>query len=116
MAGKETYIEIEKGELLPTVQKLVAEGGRIATATCLDIGDQFEVIYHFHKDMDLVNLRLKVGKEEEVPSLSGIHLPAVMIENEMKDFFGINIVGVAIDFLNRMELSKDDPQRPMLKD
>lgn len=106
---------ISKEELLSVVEKLAGEGARLATATCLDAGDQFEVIYHFQKDHETLNVRLVIAKDEELPSISDIILPAALIENEMSEFFGLKIVGKAIDFQGRMLLAEESPQAPLLK-
>jgi Ni,Fe-hydrogenase III component G len=108
-------IAVDKGALGLTVQQLLDENCRLATTVCLDQGDYFEVLYYFHRDLDLVTLRVKVGKDEELPSISGLHLPAALIENEMKEFFGINITDIAIDFQGRMLLTEASLQKPMLK-
>lgn len=107
--------KVNKNDLLTRVHLLLEEGARLANATCLDLGEKFKVIYHFHKGLDLVNLEVEVDKDEELPSLSGPALSAVLIENEMKEFFGINIIGIAIDFNGRMLLSQDSPRAPLLK-
>ncbi|MFZ5898712.1 MAG: NADH-quinone oxidoreductase subunit C [Bacillota bacterium] len=108
-------ILIGKDDLLVTAQRLVDEGARLATATCLDEKDKFQVIYHFQKEHDIINVRLKVDKDEEIPSISEITLTAALIENEMREFFGLNIVGLVIDFKNRMILSENSPETPLCK-
>lgn len=109
-------IEITRADLKPRVRDLLDQKARFVTATCLDLGEAFEVIYHFDDaNYQLVNLRIKVGKDEEVPSISGITLAAALIENEMREFFGIKIVDIAIDFKNRMLLSEESPATPLLK-
>jgi len=105
----------DKQELLTVTEKLAGEGARLAAATCLDAGERFEIIYHFQKDHHMLNIRLLIGKDEEVPSISGIMLPAALVENEMSEFFGLKIEGKAIDFQGRMLLAEESPQAPMLK-
>lgn len=108
-------IVVGKGELGLTVQRLLDENCRLATAVCLDRDDHFMVLYYFHRDLDLVTLRVKIGKDEELPSISRLHQAAALIENEMKEFFDIKIAGIAIDFQGRMLLTEEGPQKPMLK-
>ncbi|MBE0466458.1 MAG: NADH-quinone oxidoreductase subunit C [Candidatus Desulforudis sp.] len=108
-------IVIGKGELGLTVQRLLDDDCRLATAVCQDVGDHFLVAYYFHKGLDLVAVRIEVGKDESLPSISGLHLAAALIENEMKEFFGINITDIAIDFQGRMLLAEESPQTPLLK-
>lgn len=106
---------VAKDDLLTRVHLLLEDGARLASATCLDRGDKFRVIYHFHKGLELINLEVETAKDEELPSISGLDFSAVLIENEMKEFFGINITGIAIDFNGRMLLSPDSPRAPLLK-
>ncbi len=108
-------IELSKTDLPERVEALLEEDARIATATCLDLGDQFEVIYHFNKGLELINLRIRIDKGEELPSISNLTLNAALIENEMQEFFGINITNIAIDFKGGMLLAGNSPKVPMLK-
>jgi NADH:ubiquinone oxidoreductase subunit C len=108
-------IVVEKAELIEEVQKLASEKVRLGAATCLDEGDHFEVIYHFEKDLEMINLRTKVGKGESLPSISNVLLGAVLLENEMREMFGIDIVGMAIDFKNRMLLAKESQLTPLIR-
>ncbi|MBO8128032.1 MAG: NADH-quinone oxidoreductase subunit C [Peptococcaceae bacterium] len=108
-------INIDKTELGFRVKELIDDKARFITATCIDEGEFFEVIYHFEKDSELVNLRTRINKEEELTSISSIILGAALSENEMKDFFGIKIKDIAIDFKGRMLLSEESPVTPLLK-
>ncbi|ACA59612.1 NADH-quinone oxidoreductase subunit C [Candidatus Desulforudis audaxviator] len=108
-------ITVGKAELGFAVQRLLDENSRLVTAVCLDQEEHFVVKYFFHKDPDLVCLAVKVGKDEELPGISGLHLNAALIENEMKEFFGINITGIALDFGGRLLLCEDSPRAPLLK-
>jgi len=108
--------QISKAELKSRVRELIDGTARFIAATCLDLGDAFEVVYHFNDgNNEVVNLRMKVGKDEEVPSISSLVLSAALMENEMREFFGIKIVDIAIDFKNRMLLSEESPKTPLLK-
>ena len=106
---------IAVADLLKRVQEFCDQDSRFVTATCLDLGDRFEVLYHFDKGLELKHLRVLVGKDEEVPSLSGIYLCAFLVENEMRELFGINITGIALDYRGRLLLTEECPRRPMLK-
>lgn len=61
----ENEILISKDDLVPAVQKMLAEKARFGTATCLDEGDKFEIIYHFEpqdKPEPLKHIRVKIAK------------------------------------------------------
>jgi len=109
-------IEVTKDQLLGETQKMAANGFRFATATCTDLGEgKLDVLYHFDKENDLHNLRLKAEKDEEVPSISKIYLCAILIENEMKELFGLNVQGMAIDYGGHLILGVDSLKTPQSK-
>jgi thioredoxin reductase len=108
-------IKVDKAELIPEVQKMLGQNARFGTATCLDLGDKFEVIYHFEQSLDLVNIRVQVDKNDSLPSISNIYLCAALIENEMRELFGINIGGIALDYKGGLLLGKESPKTTLVK-
>lgn len=112
----ENLFELPKEQLLAQVQTMKYEDYRFVTASCIDTGDGYiDVIYHFDKDLKLKNFRVKVQKGEEIESISKIFLPAVLVENEMKELFGLNVQGMLIDYGGHMLLSDDELETPMSK-
>ena len=111
-------IRATKETLHLEVWKLFKENYRFITASCVDLGDKFEVIYHFEQEFDkeigVTNIRIQVGKDEELPSISPIYLAAALIENEMMEFAGIRIEGRVLDYKGGLLLAKESPQRPIL--
>ncbi|MDH5696042.1 MAG: FAD-dependent oxidoreductase [Dehalococcoidia bacterium] len=106
---------VSKSELVPEVQKMLALDCRFGTASCLDLEDRFEVIYHFEQGLDTVNVRVHVGKNDSLPSISNIYPCACLIENEMKELFGIDIVGSTIDFKGTMLQGPETPKAALVK-
>ncbi len=108
--------EITKDQLLAEAKTQADSKARFVTGVCNDLGSMLEVTYYF-KDAGLKTsaFRFKVGKDEEVPSMTGIYLTAVLIENEMKELFGLKMKDLAIDFGGHMMLGPDSPVLPMLK-
>lgn len=112
----DNLIEISKEQLLGEVQNMVYNGYRFVTATCVDTGDgNLEVTYHFDRNYELQNYRIKVKKGEELPSISKIFLCALLVENEMKELFGLKVTNIAIDYGGHMLLSDDNLDSPMAK-
>jgi ech hydrogenase subunit D len=109
--------EISKDQLLAEVKKYADAKVKFVTGSCNDLGDKLEVTYFFNVSpgMDMSALRFVVGKNEEVPSMTGIYLTTVLIENEMKELFGLKVKDLAIDFGGHMMLAQDSPVLPMLK-
>ncbi len=112
----ENMFEISKEQLLIEAQEARYNGYRFVTATCVDLGDgSFDVIYHFDKELEMKNYRVTVKKDEELPSISKIFFCAILVENEIKELFGLNIDNIAIDYGGHMLLSDDALSSPMAK-
>lgn len=106
---------VELPALAAEVWKLKTDGYRFVTMTCLDAGDAHEVIYHFDKNYQLKHLRLALPKGTTLPSISGVFFAAVLVENEIKDLFGVDFSGLAVDFKGRFILSDGAPVAPLNK-
>lgn len=103
-------------EALPDeAKRLFEDGYRLVTATCLDQNEDFEIIYHFDRGGQLLNLRMLFPKSSTVPSITGSYLAAFLIENEIGELFGVDFSGVAVSYAGRLLTTEDAPQRPMLK-
>lgn len=112
----ENSIEISKDQLLAKVQNMKYDGYRFITATSVDIGNgELDVIYHFDKDLTMKNYRVKVQKNESIPSISRIYYCALMVENEIKELFGLNITDIIIDYGGHLLLSGDALSAPMAR-
>lgn len=112
----ENLVEVTIDQLLGETSKSKYQGYRFVTASCADNGDDtIDVLYHFDKDYKMKNIKITVNKGEEVPSISKAFFSAVLVENEMKELFGINITDIAIDFGGHMLLSEEELDSPMLR-
>jgi Ni,Fe-hydrogenase III component G len=110
----ENVINLNKDQLLSAVQKMRYEGHRFVTCTCIDNGDgTLDVYYQFDKDYSMTNYLIKVSHEVEIPSISKIFFCAGLVENEMKELFGLNITNIVIDYGGHLLLSEGAPDRPM---
>ncbi len=112
----ENLIEITSDQLQSEISNCKYQGYRFITATCADNGDDtIDILYHLDKDYEMRNYRVTVKKDEEIPSISNIFFCAVLVENEMKELFGINISNIALDFGGHMLLSEEELDSPMLR-
>jgi NADH:ubiquinone oxidoreductase subunit C len=112
----ENLVEITIDQLLAETSKSKYQGYRFITATCADNGDDtIDVFYHYDKDYKMKNLKITVQKGEEVPSISKVFFSAALVENEMKELFGVNITDMVIDFGGHMLLSEEELDSPMLR-
>lgn len=110
----ENLLEITVDQLLGEVQNMRYDNYRFVTATCVDNGDgSLDVIYHFDRNLEMKNFRIRVPRGDEVPSISKIFFCAILVENEMKELFGLNVTNMAVDYGGHLLLSDDAPDLPM---
>lgn len=100
MPNEQTVREIRVEEILPQVKELKDKGYRIVQMMCRKSTPEggMTLDYSFGLDYSMVSLRIPVSRETEVPSISGIYLPAFLYENEIHDLFGVKITNNAVDF------------------
>lgn len=108
--------EISVDQLLGKVQDMFHQGYRFVTSTSVDIGEEgVDITYHFDKNYEMVNYRIKVPKGAQIPSISGIYFSAAIVENEIKELFGVDFLGMVVDYGGHMLLTDDAPENPMLR-
>ncbi|KDE56574.1 NADH-quinone oxidoreductase subunit C [Methanoculleus sp. MH98A] len=95
---EQTTTDVALENLLQEIEALHAGGYRLVQIGCTDLDGSYEINYSFDKDYQFKNLRLTIGPETEVPSISGIYWGAFVYENEMHDSFGVPVTGINIDF------------------
>lgn len=98
VSEEQTTTAVALENLLKEVEELKADGYRLVQIGCTDIVGSYEINYSFDKGYQLRNLRLTIGPETEVPSISGIYWGAFVYENEVHDLFGIPVTDINIDF------------------
>ena len=107
---------ISTDALLGFVQDMMYRGYRFITTTCVDNGDGTkDLLYHFDKDLEMKHARITVAQDDEIPSISVIYFSAVLVENEMKELFGVNIKNIAVDYGGHMLLNGDELEAPMAR-
>ena len=94
--------------------------GYLSAIVCMDLGsksNEMEVLYHFCPGDAVIALRVRVPREGGVlPSLCEIVPGAEVFERELREMFGIEIVGLHTP--DRLYLPDDWPDGvyPMRKD
>ena len=91
------------------------EGFRFVTMSSTDLGDSICVLYHLDKDLQLVNLKVNVPKGTKIPSICSVYASAVLIENEIKEHFGVEFDGLSIDFQGMLYLDEEVQKTPFCK-
>lgn len=114
MNKNQTLREIRKEELLQNVQELKDKGHRIVQIMCRKADPEHLIMdYSFGLDYGFTDLRMTFGKNEEIPSITGIYLAAFLYENEIHDLFGVKITGNAVDFKGHLyKVSVPSPFNP----
>lgn len=107
--------QVTPEQLVGEVQTLFNQGYRFITATCVDEIEKFQVIYSFDKETKLTNLRLEVDKGVKVPSISGVYQCAFLIENEIKELFGLEITDIALDLGGHLYMVDGTDPHPMAR-
>ena len=72
MEGKNEITPITMDQFLPTVIRFKMEERRLVQICAARLPDGYELSYSFCKDYDLRTLRLTVGEQEKVPSITQI--------------------------------------------
>lgn len=99
--GQQTIKVISSNELLAEVLHLKNDGYRLVAITCT-CKDGMELSYSFDKNYELLNLRINIGLDEDIASISFLYPFAFLYENEIKELFGVNIKDIAVDFNNSL--------------
>ena len=108
-------INVTLDTLLSEAAIRVGQKCRFVTLTCLDLGGEHEILYHFDRDYQLSNLRLVLPKGEELPSITAVCPAAIIVENELQDLFGVKVKGLPIDYAGRLLLAETAPAAPQNK-
>ena len=95
-------LAVEKSTLFSALEELKQQDARFITITVLDRGEELEVIYHFDKGKEIVNLSMITKKEEPLESISSVYGVAFIAENEAQDLFDMKFSGLNVDFGGRM--------------
>lgn len=90
-------------------------GYRLVTLSVTTLGNGLlDIIYHYDKDLEMRHYRLTVPENTMVPSISDIYFCSMLIENEVRDLYGVTWDGLVVDFQGHLYLEKDAPP-PLLR-
>jgi ech hydrogenase subunit D len=98
MMEPQTIVPISVGEVVPKAEQAKKDGQRLVLISCTKIEDIFEIIYTYEKNLQLMNYRITVRQDDEIPSISGVYWGSFVYENEIHDLYGLNVKGINIDF------------------
>lgn len=104
------FERVTKAELYDIMQKKYEDGYRLAQICSTAYEGYNEVIYSVAKEYAMENYVVELPVDEEIKSFSDIFPAAILYENEIKELWGVNVVGMSIDYKNNFyRIEKDTP-------
>ncbi len=92
------------------MQKKYEDGYRLAQICSTAYEGYNEVIYSVAKEYAMENYVVELPVDEEIKSFSDIFPAATLYENEIKELWGVNVVGMSVDYNNNFyRIEKDTP-------
>ena len=102
MEACNTIEPVTMAEFVPEVLRFNMDGWRVVHIFADRLPECYELIYSFGREYDLRTLRLTVGEEEPVPSITQIYPGAFLQENEAAELFGVRIESMAQDYHGKL--------------
>ncbi|MBM3291174.1 hypothetical protein FJY84_00685 [Candidatus Bathyarchaeota archaeon] len=96
-------------EISLVINELKSQNVRFLTITALDQDESIELVYHFEKGIDVINLHLKSLKKDVIPSITSVFPAAFIAENELQDLFKLKISGINVDLGGKSIKVEDSP-------
>src|SRR5512135_619719 len=112
---EENTATISPDEIISQMRNLKYEGFRFVTMSSVDLGDGVSVLYHLDKDLQIINLRVTIPKGKKMPSVSSVYPCAFLVENEIKEHFGVDFDGLPIDFQGMLYNDEEVQRTPFCK-
>ena len=103
---------VSSNDIITQTRNLKDEGFRFVTMSSVDLGDSVSVLYHLDKDLQIINLRVDVPKGKKTPSISSVFSSAFLVENEIKEHFGVDFDGLPLDFEGMLYLDEEVQKTP----
>ena len=102
MDNRSEIRKITMAEYFSAVVHMKTEGWRLAQICANSVPQGYEMSYSFCKGYQMVTLRLEVGPDEEVASITQIYPCAFLQENEAKELFGVQITKIQPDYRDKL--------------
>ena len=112
---EENTAEISIDEVITQSRILKDEGFRFVTMSSTDLGDSICVLYHMDKDLQLRNLKVTVTKGKKIASIASVYYCAFLVENEIKEHFGVDFDGLPLDFQGMLYNDEEVQRTPFCK-
>jgi NADH:ubiquinone oxidoreductase subunit C len=111
------FIDVPPKELDGALAKLGDNGvTRISSITAGRAGKEFEVIYHFVHEGNIINIRTRIpAKSPQIKSVAAQFPGAELVERELWEMVGLEPVG-HLNLKNLLLDGKLSPKKPWLKE
>jgi ech hydrogenase subunit D len=100
---------MDAGAFLDRVAAYARDGWRLVVINATSIlpadgteDGAFDITWSFGRDFDFEHLRERILPGDEVPSISAQYPASFLYENELRELFGIDVTGIAVDFGGQM--------------
>ena len=107
---------VSREALVGEVAKLKVQGYRFVTLSCVERDEEnFEIFYHFDKNLRLKHFKMSITRGLPVPSISPVYFAAFLVENEIQDLFGITFEGLVVDYERTFYLEPEMKATPFCR-
>jgi Ni,Fe-hydrogenase III component G len=96
-APRRIFFKVTTDNLLTAVSWLRQELGitHLSTISGVDLGQSFELLYHFANNYCAITLRAEIPRDQPVlPSICEVIPGAILYERELQDMFGIVVQNI----------------------
>lgn len=111
-----TFEDARISDVLTFARDFKRQGYMFVNISATTCADHCDVLYVFRASEgagELVGRTVSVKSDDQVPSITGFYPAAFVFENETHDLFGIDFVGINIDYEgNFYKLSVTYPMNP----
>lgn len=108
--------KVSKDELYDIMQKKYEDGYRLAQICSVAFEGYNEVTYSVTKEYTMENYKIELPIDEEIKSFSDIFPAANLYENEIKELWGVQVVGLALDYNNKFyRIEAETPFKKQIK-
>lgn len=105
-----TIVDLDKSAITAKTLEHKNSGYRLAQICAVRTAGGYDLFYSFAKEYEFINYKIAIGEDDEILSISEIFPTAMLYENEMKEFFGVNIKSINLDYDNRfIRIAQETP-------
>jgi ech hydrogenase subunit D len=108
-------VDLNSDSIITETKKLKDTGYRLVTLSSSDLGESIDLLYHLDNELEVANLRIIVPKGKKTPSITSVYPCAMLVENEIKEHFGVDFDGLSLDFAGMLYLDQEVQKTPFCK-